>query len=289
MYNDSAGKRYGIHCFIGLNWAVFSGLYNNYKTMKTTIPSDVLSAAIAAVRTQSPLVHNITNYVVMNNSANALLAIGASPVMAHWVSEMEEMTAIAGALVINIGTLDDKWIDGMLAAGRAAARRGTPIVLDPVGVGATSQRTEAALKIIEECHPTIIRGNASEIMALVDANIKSKGVDSSASSSDALESAKRLAKETGAVVVISGETDYITDGEAVHTVKGGDPIMTAVTGMGCTSTALVGAFSAVVEDPMTAATAAMAVMSLAGERAAANSRGNGSMQVNFLDELYNLK
>ena len=257
--------------------------------MKTTIPSDVLSAAIAAVRTQSPLVHNITNYVVMNNSANALLAIGASPVMAHWVSEMEEMTAIAGALVINIGTLDDKWIDGMLAAGRAAARRGTPIVLDPVGVGATSQRTEAALKIIEECHPTIIRGNASEIMALVDANIKSKGVDSSASSNDALDSAKRLAKETGAVVVISGEIDYITDGEAVHTVKGGDPIMTAVTGMGCTSTALVGAFSAVVEDPMTAATAAMAVMSLAGERAAANSRGNGSMQVNFLDELYNLK
>ena len=257
--------------------------------MKTTIPSDVLSAAIAAVRTQSPLVHNITNYVVMNNSANALLAIGASPVMAHWVSEMEEMTAIAGALVINIGTLDDKWIDGMLAAGRAAAKRGTPIVLDPVGVGATSQRTEAALKIIEECHPTIIRGNASEIMALVDASVKSKGVDSSASSSDALESAKRLAKDTGAVVVISGETDYITDGETVHTVDGGDPIMTAVTGMGCTSTALVGAFSAVVKDPMTAATAAMAVMSLAGERAAANSRGNGSMQVNFLDELYNLK
>ena len=257
--------------------------------MKTTIPSDVLSAAIAAVRTQSPLVHNITNYVVMNNSANALLAIGGSPVMAHWVSEMEEMTAIAGSLVINIGTLDDKWIDGMLAAGRAAARRGTPIVLDPVGVGATSQRTEAALKIIEECHPTIIRGNASEIMALVDANIKSKGVDSSASSSDALESAKRLAKDTGAVVVISGETDYITDGATVHTVDGGDPIMTAVTGMGCTSTALVGAFSAVVEDPMIAATAAMAVMSLAGERAAANSRGNGSMQVNFLDELYNLK
>ena len=275
--------------FVGLNWAVFSGLYNICKTLKTTISSDVLSAAIAAVRTQSPLVHNITNYVVMNNSANALLAIGASPVMAHWVSEMEEMTAIAGALVINIGTLDDKWINGMLAAGRAAARRGTPIVLDPVGVGATSQRTEAALKIIEECHPTIIRGNASEIMALVDANIKSKGVDSSASSSDALESAKRLAKDTGAVVVISGETDYITDGKTVNTVDGGDPIMTAVTGMGCTSTALVGAFSAVVKDPMTAATAAMAVMSLAGERAAANSRGTGSMQVNFLDELYNLK
>ena len=275
--------------FVGLNWAVFSGLYNIYKTMKTTISSDLLSAAIAAVRTQSPLVHNITNYVVMNNSANALLAIGASPVMAHWVSEMEEMTAIAGALVLNIGTLDDKWIDGMLAAGKEAMRRGTPIVLDPVGVGATSQRTEAAMKIIEQCRPTIIRGNASEIMALVDASVKSKGVDSSASSDDALESAKRLAVDTGAVVVISGATDYITNGTDVYTVEGGNPIMTTVTGMGCTSTAIVGAFAAVVEDPMLAATAAMAVMSLAGEKAAEYSRGSGSMQVNFLDELYNLR
>ena len=275
--------------FVGLNWAVFSGVYNIYKTMKTTISSDVLSAAIAAVRTQSPLVHNITNYVVMNNSANALLAIGASPVMAHWVSEMEEMTAIAGALVLNIGTLDDKWIDGMMAAGKAAMRRDTPIVLDPVGVGATSQRTEAAMKIIEHCRPTIIRGNASEIMALVDASVKSKGVDSSASSDDALESAKRLAVDTGAVVVISGATDYITNGADVYTVEGGSPIMTTVTGMGCTSTAIVGAFAAAVEDPMIAATAAMAVMSLAGERAAEYSRGNGSMQVNFLDELYNLR
>ena len=274
--------------FVGLNWAVFSGLYNIYKTMKTTISSDVLSAAIAAVRTQSPLVHNITNYVVMNNSANALLAIGASPVMAHWVSEMEEMTAIAGALVLNIGTLDDKWIDGMLAAGKAAMRRDTPIVLDPVGVGATSQRAEAAMKIIEHCRPTIIRGNASEIMALVDASVKSRGVDSSESSDDALESAKRLAVDTGAVVVISGATDYITNGTDVYTVEGGNPIMTTVTGMGCTSTAIVGAFAAVVEDPMVAATAAMAVMSLAGERAAANARGNGSMQMHFLDELYNL-
>ena len=274
--------------FVGLNRAVFSGLYNIYKTMKTTISSDVLSAAIAAVRTQSPLVHNITNYVVMNNSANALLAIGASPVMAHWVSEMEEMTAIAGTLVLNIGTLDDKWIDGMLTAGKAAMRRDTPIVLDPVGVGATSQRAEAAMKIIEHCRPTIIRGNASEIMALVDASVKSRGVDSSASSDDALESAKRLAVDTGAVVVISGATDYITNGTDVYTVEGGNPIMATVTGMGCTSTAIVGAFAAVVEDPMIAATAAMAVMSLAGERAAANARGNGSMQMHFLDELYNL-
>ena len=272
----------------GLDKAVFSGLYNNNKTMKTTISNDVLSAAIAAVRTKSPLVHSITNYVVMNNSANALLSIGASPVMAHWKDEMEEMTAIAGALVINIGTLDTEWIEGMKAAGLAASRRGTPIVLDPVGAGATSQRTNAAWEIINLCHPTIIRGNGSEIMALVDANVKSKGVDSSASSDDALSAAKKLAAETGAVVVISGETDYITNGVEVFTVEGGNPIMTSVTGMGCTATALVGAFAAVESDPMVAATAAMAVMSLAGERAAVNARGNGSMQMHFLDELYNL-
>lgn len=256
--------------------------------MKTTIPNGVLSSAIAAVRSKSPLVHSITNYVVMNNSANALLAIGASPVMAHWKEEMEEMTAIAGVLVINIGTLDAEWIEGMKAAGVAASRRGTPIVLDPVGAGATSQRTAAAWEIINLCHPTIIRGNGSEIMALVDANVRSKGVDSSASSDDALAAAQALAMETGAVVVISGEIDYITDGNKVFTVEGGSPVMTKVTGMGCTSTALVGAFAAVESDAMVAATAAMAVMSLAGERAAALARGNGSMQMHFLDELYNL-
>ena len=257
--------------------------------MKTTISNDVLSAAVAAVRSQRPLVHNITNYVVMNNSANALLAVGASPVMAHWTQEMEEMVSIAGALVLNIGTLDENWLESMRVAGVAASRRGIPIVLDPVGAGATSARTAASLELIELCRPTVIRGNASEIMALVDASVKSKGVDSSAQSGDAVEAARKLALETGAVVVISGATDYITDGEIVNTVDGGNEIMTTVTGMGCTSTALVGAFAAVVKDPLVAATAAMAVMSLAGERAAANSRGNGSMQVNFLDELYSLQ
>ena len=256
--------------------------------MKTTILHERLASALGAVRAKSPLVHNITNYVAMNNSANALLAIGASPVMAHWTDEMEEMTAIAGALVINIGTLDKEWIEGMFAAGRAARRRGVPIVLDPVGAGATSQRTATALRLIEECKPTVIRGNGSEIMALVNADIKSKGVDSSASSHDALSAAKTLAHNTGAVVVISGATDYITDGTTIHTVEGGDPIMTSVTGLGCTSTALVGAFLAVESDAMVAATSAMAVMSLAGERAASYSKGSGSMQVNFLDELYNL-
>lgn len=274
---------------LALLLSCFSELSKIVTTMKTTISNEQLTSAISAVRDRNPLIHNITNYVVMNNSANALLAIGASPVMAHWKDEMEEMTSIAGALVINIGTLDDQWIEGMIIAGMAASRRGTPIVLDPVGAGATSQRTATALKIINLCHPTIIRGNASEIMALVNAEIKSKGVDSIASSNDALDAAKILAKNSGAVVVISGETDYITNGNETHTVDGGSPIMTSVTGMGCTATALVGAFTAVVEEPMVAATAAMAVMSLAGERAALIAKGNGSMQLHFLDELYNLR
>lgn len=256
--------------------------------MKTTISQEVISTSIAAVRAKSPLVHNITNFVVMNNTANALLAIGASPVMAHWVSEVEDMVAIADALVINIGTLDEQWVESMIRAGIAAYNKGIPIIIDPVGAGATRARTTAALEIIKQCHPTIIRGNGSEIMALVDANIRSKGVDSSAQSGDALSAAMRLAMECGAVVVISGATDYITDGKELFTVEGGSPIMTSVTGMGCTSTAIIGAFAAVVTSPIVAATAAMAVMSLAGERAAVHSAGNGTMQVNFLDELFNL-
>jgi hydroxyethylthiazole kinase len=308
MYNDSAGKRSIYVWIVCQDWWAKGTIFldvcsripegNNEgmrifyflttTKMRTTLAHDKLAATLSAVRTQSPLVHNITNYVVMNNSANALLSIGASPVMAHWTDEMAEMVAIAGALVINIGTLDTPWVEAMLTAGREALRRGVPMVLDPVGAGATSQRTAVALRIIEECKPRVIRGNGSEIMALVNADIKSKGVDSSATSHDALSAAKSLAKSTGAVVVISGETDYITDGTVTHTVEGGNPIMTSVTGMGCTSTALVGAMLAVESDAMVAATSAMAIMSLAGERAAAYSKGNGSMQVGFLDELYNL-
>ncbi len=242
-----------------------------------------------AIRSKSPLVHNITNYVTMNNSANALLALGASPVMAHAVEEMKDMVTIAGALVLNIGTLDEQWIDGMLEAGRTMHSLKKPIILDPVGAGATPYRTETCWTLINECQPTIIRGNGSEIMALINSNIRSKGVDSSESSDVALDSAKQLAKETGAVVVISGETDYITDGERVETIGNGSRLMTVVTAMGCTASAVVGAFAAVNPDPFEAALHAMAVMGVAGERAALRSYGPGSMQVNFLDELYNLK
>lgn len=239
-----------------------------------------------AVRQKSPLVHNITNYVAMNFSANALLAIGASPVMAHAVEEMEEMTAIADALVINIGTLDSQWIDGMLKAGDAMRKRGGVIVLDPVGAGATTFRTETALKIIETCHPDAIRGNASEIMALTNKNVRSKGVDSTETSNDAIASAKVLAKLTNSVVTISGPTDYITDGERIETIANGSPMMTRVTAMGCTASSIVGVFASVNKNIFEAVVHAMAVMGVAGEMAAEKSAGSGSMLANFIDELY---
>lgn len=240
------------------------------------------------IRKQSPLIHNITNYVVMNNTANALLAIGASPVMAHSVDEVEEMAGIASSLVINIGTLEAAWVEAMLIAGKTALTKSTPIVFDPVGAGATTYRSKVCKQLIEECKPSIIRGNASEIIALLDTQAQTKGVDSTNTSDSALNSAKALALQTNAVVVISGETDYITNGATVETVKNGNPMMAKVTGMGCTATAIVGAFSAVNKNLLEAAAHGMAVMGITGEIAASISKGNGSLQINFLDTLFNL-
>ena len=240
------------------------------------------------IREKSPLIHNITNYVVMNNTANALLSIGASPVMAHAIDEIEEMTQLASALVINIGTLNKEWVDAMILAGKAASRKGTPIIFDPVGAGATSYRTNTCKQIIEECKPSIIRGNASEIMALVNANVQTKGVDSCNSSDLAVDSAKSLALTSNSVVVISGQTDYITDGEIVEIVKNGSPMMERVTGLGCTATSIIASFAAVNADMLQAATHGMALMGIAGEIAARKATGNGSLQICFLDELYNL-
>lgn len=244
--------------------------------------------ALIKVRKKSPLVHNITNYVVMNNTANALLSIGASPVMAHATEEVEDMVGIASSLVINMGTLSEKWVDAMILAGKKATERAIPIVFDPVGVGATPYRTQVAKQLIEECKPTVIRGNASEIMALYNSNVKTKGVDSTVSSNAALDFAKLLAKSTNAVVVVSGETDFITDGEKVSTISNGNLIMAKVTGMGCTATAIIGAFAGAEEDLFIATVSAMAIMGIAGEIAGEKSEGPGSMQMNFIDELYKI-
>ncbi|WP_298653717.1 hydroxyethylthiazole kinase [uncultured Proteiniphilum sp.] len=249
---------------------------------------DYLVRDLSLVRERSPLVHNITNYVAMNNSANALLAVGASPVMAHSLDEVAEMAGIASSLVINIGTLEAEWVKAMLIAGKTALDKHIPVVFDPVGAGATSYRSEVCTQIIEECKPSVIRGNASEIIALFNAGAKTKGVDSTNTSEAALHPAKALAGESGSIVVISGETDYITDGSTVEIVRNGNPMMAKVTGMGCTASAIVGAFIAVNPNFLEAATHAMFIMGIAGEIAARSSKGNGSLQINFLDTLFNI-
>lgn len=252
------------------------------------IDAKSISTDLKAVREQSPLVHNITNYVVMNNTANALLAVGASPVMAHAPEEVADMVQIASALVINMGTLSRHWVDAMLLAGKAAKEKGIPVVFDPVGVGATPYRNEVAAQILEQCRPDIIRGNASEIMALANTKTRTKGVDSIMTSRSALDSANELAGRNEAVVVISGPEDFITDGIRVHTIKNGSLLMPKVTGMGCTATALTGAFAAVNSDALNAAAHAMAVMGIAGELATDKSSGPGSLQLQFIDMLYQL-
>lgn len=244
--------------------------------------------SIESIRSQSPVVHNITNYVVMNNTANALLAIGASPVMAHAEEEVEEMVNIASALVINIGTLSERWISSMFKAARQARKKGIPVVLDPVGAGATAYRTKTARDLIAGETPSIIRGNASEIMALYDDKSKTKGVDSAASSDKAIDIAQRLSETHQCVICVSGVVDYIVDKEKIVKIKNGHPMMSRVTGLGCTASALSGAFAAIEKSPFAATVCAMAVMGIAGEIAAETAAGPGSLQIHFLDSLYRL-
>ncbi len=244
--------------------------------------------AVTEIRRQAPLVHNITNYVVMNNTANALLALGASPVMAHAEQEAVEMTGIARALVVNIGTLSEPWVKSMFLAVRAAGARGIPVVLDPVGAGATPYRTKTVRDLMAAVSPAILRGNASEIMAVHRDEVRTKGVDSDAASSSALDAARRIHERHGCVVCVSGETDYIVHEGGTIAVRNGHPMMPRVTGLGCTATALCGAFAAVENRPARAASAAMAVMGVAGEIAAEGCPGPGSFQVRFLDALYAL-
>lgn len=248
----------------------------------------MLGETLRRVRAQGPVVHNITNYVVMNTTANALLAIGAAPVMAHAPQEVEEMVGIAGALVLNIGTLSEAWIEAMLLAGRAARQRGIPIVLDPVGAGATTYRTNTARRLLTELSPTIVRGNASEIRALCSDESKTRGVDSTHGCEESLDAARAVAEAHGCVVSMSGPTDIIVSGASVARISNGSPIMTRVTGMGCTASALSGALAAVTPSPFHAAAMTMTTLGVAGEIAAERAVGPGSFQVQLLDALHEL-
>jgi len=250
------------------------------------------AAAVAGdlrtVRERAPLVHNVTNFVVMQQTANALLAIGASPLMAHAEAELDELLAYAGALVLNIGTLDAPWISAMEHALATAQGRALPVVLDPVGAGASRLRTETALRLLERGGVTILRANASEVLALAGAVGATKGVDSTHSSDLAGEAAHSLAIRYGCAVVVSGVIDYCLDRTREVRVHNGVGMMARITGMGCTASALCGAFCAVQPDALRAAVDAMAVMGVAGELALAAALGPGTMAASFFDVLHEL-
>ncbi len=253
-----------------------------------TLSIDGLWADVEKIRAKAPLVHNITNYVVMNNTANALLALGASPVMAHAKEEVADMTAIAGSLVINIGTLSKEWVGAMHAAAQRAKELKTPLVIDPVGAGATAYRTDAVKGLMGAAAPSLIRGNASEIMALCDADVVTKGVDSTSSSDQAVQAARALAEKYDCSICITGEVDIILSQTREYRIHNGHAMMPRVTGLGCTATAICGAFAAVNPDTTKAAAHAMAVMGIAGEMAADQAKGPGSLQMHFIDALYQL-
>jgi hydroxyethylthiazole kinase len=243
-----------------------------------------LRDALALLREKRPLVHNITNLVVMNWTANILLALGASPAMAHAPEEVEDFAAMSQALVINIGTLDKSFIDAMHMAAKRARKKTVPWILDPVGAGATRYRTETAKRLIAR-KPSIIRGNAGEIMALAGkTNGASKGVDSLAASDTALDAAKRLAEKSGAIVAVTGGTDYIVSADRVDTVEGGHAMSQQVTGTGCAATAVIGAFMGV-EPAFDAAVHGLSIMKRAAAKAVVDASGPGSFAIRMLDAI----
>jgi len=243
------------------------------------------ASALEAMRAARPLVQNITNYVAMTISANVLLAVGASPAMVHAAEEVDEFVAISNALVVNIGTLSPSWILGMKRAAKQAVALGKPWVLDPVGCGATRFRTDFAVEM-SRSQPTIIRGNASEIMSLAGAaGAGGKGVDSTAPSDAALDAGIALAIASGAVVAITGETDYVTDGAKVVAITGGSALMPLSTALGCALSATVAAFAAV-RPPFEATVAALAVYGAAGAAAATRVNGPGHLPAELCDALH---
>ncbi len=248
--------------------------------------ADKVYRDIQAIRDNKPLVLNITNYVVTNSTANALLALGASPIMSHAEEEMAELVAISGALVINLGTVAQEYLAAMEPTWAAADAVGVPVILDPVGAGASTVRTATPLALLARHKPFIIRGNASEIMTLAGEAGGGKGVDSTSGADAAIQAGRALRRKHGGAVVVSGESDIVcTEGFRVR-VLGGSELMPRVTGLGCTASALCGAFAAVNKNPFEAALHATVTMKIAGEMAAAKASGPGTLQLYFYDALY---
>jgi len=246
-------------------------------------------ATLRTMRERKPLVHQITNYVVMNETANATLAIGALPVMAHAGEEVEEMARLASALVLNIGTLSTHWVEAMLLAGGTATARDIPVVLDPVGAGATELRTTTSRRILDVVGVTVLRGNAGEIATLVGAEAEVRGVESMAAGLDGAELARTAARRLGVIASVTGPVDHVSDGERVLAVSNGHELLAAVTGTGCMSSAVTGCFlAAKPAAPLEAAAEALAAYGVAAEDAAAGAAGPGTFHARLYDALYAL-
>jgi hydroxyethylthiazole kinase len=247
----------------------------------------VISSLLGKVRGANPLVHNITNVVVTNFTANGLLALGASPVMAYAAEEVADMAKIAGALVLNIGTLNSTVIESMMIAGKAANEHQVPVIFDPVGAGATAFRTETSRRILNEVQISVIRGNAAEIANVAGLGWEIKGVDAGQTDGNTVELALLTAKKLKTVVVITGKDDVISDGETTYVVHNGHPILTKVTGTGCLLTSVIGAFAAIEKNLIMAAVSALTFYGVAAELAAQKTEGKGpgSFQIEFLNQL----
>jgi hydroxyethylthiazole kinase len=244
-------------------------------------------ADLEAIRERKPLVHQITNYVVMNETANATLSLGALPVMAHAPQEVEAMASAAGALVLNIGTLSDDWVEAMLIAGAAADRVGTPVILDPVGAGATEYRTETARRLLDVLEIAVVRGNAAEVATLAGREAEIRGVEAIGASGSSAELAGTAARELGCVVAVTGPVDHVSDGDRGYAIGNGHELLGTVSGTGCMATAITGCFLAVRPgEPLEAAAEALVAFGVAGEDAAAAARGPGTFHAALYDALY---
>ncbi|MDF2653337.1 MAG: hydroxyethylthiazole kinase [Paenibacillus sp.] len=250
----------------------------------------VIGSTLEKVREENPLVHNITNVVVTNFTANGLLALGASPVMAYAPEEVEDMARIASALVLNIGTLNSAVIESMILAGKTANRHGVPVILDPVGAGATSFRTETGRKLLKEVNISVLRGNAAEIANIIEEQWEIKGVDAGSHQGNTLQLAQTAARKLNTLVVITGKDDIVTDGSTTYRIQNGHPLLTKVTGTGCLLTSVIGAFAGVEKDLLLASVSALTFYGIAAEKAVQLSGDHrpGSFQIEFLNQLANV-
>ena len=259
-----------------------------FKNANSLLLVKMISEVFERIRKQKPLVHHITNWVTIYDCANITRAFGALPVMAHAKEESADMAAIASSLVLNIGTLTPEIIDSMILAGKSANKKGIPVILDAVGVGATNLRNEEAFRILSSIKVDIIKGNASEIAKLAGENVVTRGVESTKVEASLADVAKRLSNKYSSTVVITGKEDIVTDGSKLYIVKNGHEMMGCIVGTGCMAASVIGAFAGVEKDCAKAAAYGLSCFGIAGELAALKSKGPGTFKENFYDEVYNL-